>query len=95
VIDRIESRGAQYSAPKNGGADAEHQVYFATNRLAQGAITDWRSYGAEIVAPTDASLIIYASAFVEGIDLGAEGSGVITAIPHAQPGTIRTCSAVL
>jgi esterase/lipase superfamily enzyme len=64
-------------------------VYFATNRLAQGAITDWRSYGAEIVAPTDASLVIYASAFVEGIDLGAEGSGVITAISHAQPGTFH------
>ena len=64
-------------------------VYFATNRVAQGAMTDWRSYGAEIVAPTNPSLIIYAAAFVEGIDLGAEGSGVITAISHAQAGAFH------
>jgi hypothetical protein len=34
--------------------------------------------------PTDPSLIIYAAAFVEGTDLGAEGSGAITAISRAR-----------
>jgi len=52
-------------------------VYFATNRVAQGPATDWRSYRAEIVTPTDPSRITYAAAFVEGTDLAAEGSGTI------------------
>ena len=61
-------------------------IYFATNRVAQGPIADWHSYGADIVSPTDPSPVTYATAFVEGIDLAVEGSGVITAISHAQPG---------
>jgi hypothetical protein len=64
-------------------------VYFATNRMAQGPTTDWRSYGADIVLPTDPSLIIYAAAFVEGTDLGVEGSGAITAISHAEAGAFH------
>jgi esterase/lipase superfamily enzyme len=61
-------------------------VYFATNRVAQGPTSDWHSYGADIVAPTDSSLLTYATAFVEGTDLAIEGSGAITAISHAQAG---------
>jgi hypothetical protein len=57
-------------------------VYFATNRVAQGPTTDWRSYGPDIVSPTDPSLVIYATAFVEGTDLDAEGSGAIATISH-------------
>jgi hypothetical protein len=64
-------------------------VYFATNRVAQGPTTDWRSYGPDIVLPTDPSLIIYAAAFVDGIDLGAEGSGAITTISHAESGAFH------
>jgi esterase/lipase superfamily enzyme len=64
-------------------------VYFATNRVAQGPTADWRSYGADIVAPTDPSRITYAAAFVEGTDLAAEGSGAITAISNAQPGAFQ------
>jgi esterase/lipase superfamily enzyme len=64
-------------------------VYFATNRVAQGPTTDWRSYGPDIVLPTDPSLIIYAAAFVEGTDLGAEGSGAITTISHAESGAFH------
>jgi hypothetical protein len=64
-------------------------VYFATNRVAQGPTTDWRSYGSDIVLPTDPSLIIYAAAFVEGTDPGAEGSGGITAISHAESGAFH------
>ena len=59
-------------------------VYFATNRVAQGPTTDWHSYGADIVPPTDPSRIIYAEAFVEGTDLAVEGSGTISAISHPQ-----------
>jgi esterase/lipase superfamily enzyme len=61
-------------------------VYFATNRVAQGPASDWRSYGADIVTPTDASRVTYAAAFVDGTELAAEGSGAITAISHAQAG---------
>jgi esterase/lipase superfamily enzyme len=64
-------------------------VYFATNRVVQGPATDWHSYGAEIVPPTDASRVTYAAAFVEGTDLGVEGSGAITAISHAQLGEFQ------
>jgi esterase/lipase superfamily enzyme len=39
--------------------------------------------------PTDPSLIIYAAAFVEGTDLGAEGSGAITTISHAESGAFH------
>jgi hypothetical protein len=64
-------------------------VYFATNRMAQGPTTDWRSYGPDIVLPTDPSLIIYAADFVEGTDLGVEGGGAITAISHAEAGAFH------
>ena len=65
---------------------ANTTVYFATNRVAQGPTTDWRSFGADIVSPMDPRLVTYAAAFVEGTDLLVEGSGTITAISHAQPG---------
>jgi esterase/lipase superfamily enzyme len=61
-------------------------MYFATNRVAQGPTTDWHSYGADIVPPTDPSQIIYAAAFVQGTDLIVEGSGTISAISHPQAG---------
>ena len=65
-------------------------VYFATNRVAQGPTTDWHSYRADIIPPTDPSQIIYAEAFVEGTDLAVEGSGTITAISHPQTGGFET-----
>jgi esterase/lipase superfamily enzyme len=65
-------------------------VYFATNRVAQGPTTDWHSYGADIIPPTDPSQIIYAEAFVQGTDLAVEGSGTITAISHPQTGGFET-----
>jgi esterase/lipase superfamily enzyme len=61
-------------------------VYFATNRVPQGPTSDWHSYGADIIPPTDPSQIIYAEAFVQGTDLAVEGSGTITAISHPQTG---------
>jgi len=65
-------------------------VYFATNRVASGPTTDWHSYGADIVAPTDTSQITYAAAFVQGTDLAVEGSGTIAAISHVQAGGFQT-----
>ena len=61
-------------------------VYFASNRATTGPPTEWPSYGAEIVAPTDPSQIRYAVAFVDGTDLNAEGSGGITAIESDRLG---------
>ena len=65
---------------------ANATVYFATNRLAQGPADDWQNYGAEIVPPGDAAQLTYAAAFVEGIDLAAEGSGAIAALDKVQQG---------
>jgi esterase/lipase superfamily enzyme len=65
-------------------------VYFATNRVAQGPSTDWHSYGADIIPPTDPSQIIYAEAFVQETDLAVEGSGAITAISHPQTSGFET-----
>src|SRR5947209_4725422 len=65
-------------------------VYFATNRVAQGPTTDWHSYGADIIPPTDPSQIIYAEAFVQGTDPAVEGSGTIAAIAHPQTGGFET-----
>jgi esterase/lipase superfamily enzyme len=61
-------------------------VYFASNRAITGPAPDWQSYGAEIVAPADPTLIRYGVAFVDGIDLAAEGSGTITAIENDRLG---------
>jgi esterase/lipase superfamily enzyme len=61
-------------------------VYFASNRVVNGPSTQWQSYGADIVAPSDPSQIRYAVAFVDGIDLNAEGSGTITAIENDRLG---------
>ena len=69
---------------------ADVTVYFATNRVAQGATTDWHSYGADIIPPTDPSQIVYAEAFVQGTDLAVEDSGTITAIAHPQTGGFET-----
>ena len=65
-------------------------VYFATNRVPQGPMTDWHSYRADIIPPTDSSQIIYAEAFVQGTELTVEGSGTITAISHPQTSGFET-----
>lgn len=69
---------------------ADLTVYFATNRVAQGPMTDWRSYGADIIPPTDPSQIIYAEAFVQGTDLAIEDSGTIAAISNPQASGFQT-----
>ncbi len=69
---------------------ADVTVYFATNRVALGPTTDWHSYGADIIPPTDPSQIIYAEALVQGTDLAAEDSGGIAAISNLQTGEFQT-----
>jgi esterase/lipase superfamily enzyme len=55
-------------------------VHFATNRKVQGAAADYRSYTADIVAPTQPELITYGTAFVDDANLTADTTGAITSI---------------
>ena len=86
IIGAFENRRAKWG----GEPMADVTVYFATNRVPRGATTDWQSYRADIIPPTDPSKVIYAEAFVEGSDLAIEGSGTITAISHPQTGGFET-----
>ncbi len=61
-------------------------VYFATNRAVTGPAGDWRSYGTDIVAPSDPGAITYATAFVDNTNLTADKTGAITAIQNVQRG---------
>ena len=61
-------------------------VYFASNRATTGPASQWQSYSAQIVAPADAGQVRYAVAFVDGINVNAEGSGAITAIESDRLG---------
>ena len=61
-------------------------VYFATNRAVTGPAGDWRSYGTDIVAPSDPGVIAYATAFVDNTNLTADKTGAITAIQNVQRG---------
>jgi esterase/lipase superfamily enzyme len=61
-------------------------VYFATNRAPIGAPDDWRSYGTDIVTPSDPSQITYATAFVDNTDLTADTTGAIRQIENLSTG---------
>jgi esterase/lipase superfamily enzyme len=61
-------------------------VYFATNRALTGPASDWQSYGAGIVAPSDPTAITYATAFVDNTNLTADTSGAIQQIQDIQQG---------
>jgi esterase/lipase superfamily enzyme len=61
-------------------------VYFATNRALNGLAEDWRSYTASIVAPSDPGGMIYATAFVDNINLTADTTGAITTIQSVSHG---------
>lgn len=64
-------------------------VYFATNRVSS-APGDWKSYGADILAPTNAGDVIYAVAKVSGTDLKVENSGQIDSIDRIATGAFST-----
>ena len=58
-------------------------VYFATNRVVTDP-GDWTTYGTAMAgAPSDRGVLTYGAAFVDGIQLGVEDSGGITAIQPA------------
>src|ERR1051326_7247836 len=61
-------------------------VYFATNRALEGPATDWTSYTANIVAPSDPGAITYATAFVDNTDLTADKTGAIEKIENVSTG---------
>jgi len=61
-------------------------VYFATNRARRGPPENWQSYTASIVAPSDPSAILYATAFVDNTDLTADKTGAITTIQNIGAG---------
>jgi esterase/lipase superfamily enzyme len=61
-------------------------VHFATNRKLTGPPEDWRSYGTDIVAPSDPGAVTYATAFVDNTDLTADTTGAITAIQNVSRG---------
>jgi len=61
-------------------------VYFATNRALTGPADDWTSYGADIVTPSDPSVITYATAFVDNTNLTADTTGAIRQIENVSTG---------
>jgi esterase/lipase superfamily enzyme len=61
-------------------------VYFATNRARMGPPENWQSYSAGIVAPSDPSAVLYATAFVDNTNLTADKTGAISTIQSIQQG---------
>ena len=61
-------------------------VYFATNRALDGPAEDWKSYGTDIVSPSDPTVITYATAFVDNTELTADKTGLITSIQNVERG---------
>jgi len=61
-------------------------VYFATNRALTGPAQDWRSYGANIVTPSDPTALTYATAFVDNTNLTADTTGAIQQIENVATG---------
>jgi esterase/lipase superfamily enzyme len=57
-------------------------VYFATNRNKVDTTDLSQRFGTTLMPPADASSVTYARAFVDGIDLADEDSGVITSIDN-------------
>jgi len=61
-------------------------VYFATNRALTGPADQVASYGTGIVAPTDPTQILYATAFVADANLTADTEGAIMSIQGITKG---------
>jgi hypothetical protein len=61
-------------------------VYFATTHVLNGPAEDWKSYGTNIVSPSDPTAITYAVAFVDSTELAADKTGFITDIRDVKPG---------
>jgi esterase/lipase superfamily enzyme len=61
-------------------------VYFATNRVVAGSAADFKSYGTDIVSPSDPNQITYGTAFVNDANLTADTVGAITSIQDISRG---------
>jgi esterase/lipase superfamily enzyme len=61
-------------------------VYFATNRVVNGAPENWQSYGSDIVTPSDPAEITYGVAFVDDAGLTADTTGAIESIQEISKG---------
>jgi len=61
-------------------------VHFATNRRVAGDATDWRSYTADTVSPSDPQALTYATAFVNDANLTADTAGAVMQIVDVQQG---------
>jgi esterase/lipase superfamily enzyme len=62
-------------------------VFFASNRITTGPLTDVASYGPNIQPPSETTGLIYGVAFVGGIDVPSNTQGTITSINSAQLGS--------
>jgi esterase/lipase superfamily enzyme len=61
-------------------------VFFASNRILTGDPAVVTSYGPNIQAPSVSTDIIYATAFVDGVNIKADQSGSITSIQDPNKG---------
>ena len=68
-------------------------VQFATNRVLTGPAEDWRSYGTDVAAPSSPAGVIYGTAFVNEVDLGADTVGAVTGIQDVNMGGFSAAAA--
>jgi esterase/lipase superfamily enzyme len=61
-------------------------VHFATNRVLTGPADQLASYSSSVVAPSDPTVVIYGTAFVEDAGLDADTLGAIKSINDIQQG---------
>ena len=61
-------------------------VYFATNRVLNGAADQLQSYGESVVAPSNPNFVTYGTAYVEDANLTADTIGAIKSIQDIEQG---------
>ena len=61
-------------------------VHFITNRVLSGAADSVASYTAAIQPPADLAGLVYGTAFVDGVDIASNDSGIITMLQEPRLG---------
>jgi hypothetical protein len=61
-------------------------VYFATNRIVNGAADQWQNYTTGTVTPSDPTAVTYGTAFINESSLTADTTGLITRLQDVQRG---------
>lgn len=61
-------------------------VYYASNRVLTGPADSVASYGPNIQPPSVSDGLTYGTAFVDGVDVGADQAGSITALQNTSAG---------